>query len=436
MAPTPDVIDTNPSGWLTRVRNAAPPSAILPVEYARAVAALETCDRIDSCKDWADKAGALASYAKQAKDDTLHTLATRIKARAVRRCGELLQTFQSNGGRPTIQKTSMGAHASFPRTQREAAENAGLSRNQEDTAVRVAKVPAADFEAMVESAHPPTVSALKAAGKTPTPIPFAHGKSDATPLRPTIRTAWREGFAQVQKRDPALAAAMEASPNQHGVQTVCSAAGLMAGHLPRVWQFRERLDPERFIALAAAVAVRPRNKWCEYLAGLPTVLFERGVELAIAGTLTDALEQRRPIPSQFYPGIDPSLDAWLLKEQRETDHELLEPLSRVDGWARQRAFVERYLTQGRAHAEATITIPDYKWLLVNGTEDDRQIWQFLRVCHTYFKLGPDAMNILTGALHRMGDKAKWLRVLDSYTSALTRGEVIDVATAPWEHDPK
>jgi hypothetical protein len=271
-----------------------------------------------------------------------------------------------------------------------------------------------------------------------------HGINTRAAKTPTLKAAvapslaigknWRTGLVHVTKRNPALGAAMQASPNQHGVQMLCSGAGMIQGHFPKVWQFVDRLDPERFIALgaAAAAAGRTSRKWCDCLATLPSALFERGVALAIAGTLDDALDHRRPIPSRFYPGIDTSLDAWLLKEHRETDHELLEPLSRVDGWAKQRAFVERYLTQGREHAEATITIPDYKWLLVNGTEDDRQAWQFLRVCHTYFKLGPDAMNILTGALHRMTDKAKWLRVLDSYTGALNRGEAIDVATAPWE----
>jgi hypothetical protein len=34
-------------------------------------AALAECERIDECKDWANRADALASYAKQAGHDTL-----------------------------------------------------------------------------------------------------------------------------------------------------------------------------------------------------------------------------------------------------------------------------------------------------------------------------------------------------------------------------
>jgi hypothetical protein len=37
----------------------------------------------------------------------------------------------------------MAAHRKLPRTQKQAAKEAGLSKNQEDTAVRVAKVSAA-----------------------------------------------------------------------------------------------------------------------------------------------------------------------------------------------------------------------------------------------------------------------------------------------------
>src|SRR5262245_35721468 len=135
-------------------------TATLPASYERAKAALAFCDSIDECKGWADKAAALASYAKQADDPTLHHLAVRIQARALRRCGELLQTFQSPGAR-----TDQPAAGARPRlTQREAAAGAGMSEHQEKQAVRVAHVPAADFEAAVESEDPPTVTRLAELG--------------------------------------------------------------------------------------------------------------------------------------------------------------------------------------------------------------------------------------------------------------------------------
>ena len=72
--------------------------ARLPAAYQYAQKAMAKCAQIDECKSWADKAAALASYARQAKDNTLRVLAERIQARAVRRCGELLEAVPSGQG--------------------------------------------------------------------------------------------------------------------------------------------------------------------------------------------------------------------------------------------------------------------------------------------------------------------------------------------------
>lgn len=138
--------------------------APLPERYEQARSALAECHDVDECKDWADKAQALASYARQADDDTLHKLAVRIQARAIRRAGELLQTFNNGVGRPA--ENGEGAR---PITQRAAADAAGMSRHQEKTAVRVANVPDGDFESAVESDDPPTVTKLADMGRTPRP---------------------------------------------------------------------------------------------------------------------------------------------------------------------------------------------------------------------------------------------------------------------------
>jgi hypothetical protein len=63
---------------------------------------------MDECQQWADKAEALASYAKQSKDDSLRKMCDRIQARAIRRCGELLKKFQTGpqGGRPKKNDTA------------------------------------------------------------------------------------------------------------------------------------------------------------------------------------------------------------------------------------------------------------------------------------------------------------------------------------------
>lgn len=140
-----------------------PAAARLPGVYEAAQKALAECSRIDECKTWADKAAALASYARQAKDDSLKVLAMRIQARAYRRMGELLKQIPParggdrggpTGGRPPVGET---------RTQ--AANDAGLSEHQRKTALRVANVPQPEFEAATaEPVAPPTVTALAARG--------------------------------------------------------------------------------------------------------------------------------------------------------------------------------------------------------------------------------------------------------------------------------
>jgi hypothetical protein len=75
--------------------NISAANARLPQVYEDAKTALANCVRIDECQSWADKAAALASYAKQANDEELMRQATRIRDRAIRRCGELLKQIEA-----------------------------------------------------------------------------------------------------------------------------------------------------------------------------------------------------------------------------------------------------------------------------------------------------------------------------------------------------
>jgi hypothetical protein len=140
-------------------------AARLPAAYLAAREALATCDRLDECQAWADRAHALASYARQARDGTLLKLARRIKARAVHRMGTLLRDVPSRKG----QRTDLTAAG--PPTRAAVARTAGLSRGQARDAIRVASVPRAAFERAVEGPHPPTVTALAARGIRPCPRP-------------------------------------------------------------------------------------------------------------------------------------------------------------------------------------------------------------------------------------------------------------------------
>jgi hypothetical protein len=95
-----------------------------------------------------------------AKDDELFRLATRVRARAIRRCGELLAEIKDiNRGRPKILE---GGLPNLTRTR--AAEEAGLSEWQKKTALRVAEVPTDEFESAVEAERPATITVLAEQG--------------------------------------------------------------------------------------------------------------------------------------------------------------------------------------------------------------------------------------------------------------------------------
>jgi hypothetical protein len=146
----------------------SPANARLPQAYESAKNALTQCVALDECKDWADKAAALASYAKQADDDELMKMATRIRDRAIRRAGELLQQLDGRGG---DRSKSEGGHTSAI-SQAEAARDAGMSKHQQVQAVRIANIPREDFDRQVESDKPPTLSQLAMQGiQRPQPRP-------------------------------------------------------------------------------------------------------------------------------------------------------------------------------------------------------------------------------------------------------------------------
>jgi hypothetical protein len=113
--------------------------ARLPETHKNAVIALERCMKTDECQKWAKKAEALASYAKQANDTALRKMADRIQARAIRRCGELLQQIKSES-KANLKQGSRRAGA-LP---------------SETRALRVANVPKDQFDKQVESENPPT----------------------------------------------------------------------------------------------------------------------------------------------------------------------------------------------------------------------------------------------------------------------------------------
>jgi len=171
-------VETKPQALPANINIA---NARLPHSYEAAKTALANCVSIDECVDWADKAAALASYAKQADDKTLLSHATRIRDRAVRRAGELLKQIEPAHG---ANQNNGAAADTKVLTRKDAAKQAGMSKRQAVTAIRVASVPTEAFERQVESANPPTVTKLAEQGKKPAPTP-----TKPAPVRP-------EGFKE------------------------------------------------------------------------------------------------------------------------------------------------------------------------------------------------------------------------------------------------
>lgn len=135
--------------------------AKLPVTYVAAKKALAECSRVDECQEWANKAHALASYARQAKDETLRRLAERIQARATRRCGELLKQVPTANGRNGRSEID----TSLPAGRIAAAAAAGMTKPQAIKAINVANVPQKVFEQMVESEEPAPIYKLAELGR-------------------------------------------------------------------------------------------------------------------------------------------------------------------------------------------------------------------------------------------------------------------------------
>lgn len=123
----------------THLQPYTPDTAPLPINYEAAKLALAACANMDECKDWSDRAAAIASYARQKRDRSLFDKAERIKARAIRRLGELVQEQKKRTGE----------------TMRSIAERAGISKREASNGVAVARVKSRTFERNVEHRSPP-----------------------------------------------------------------------------------------------------------------------------------------------------------------------------------------------------------------------------------------------------------------------------------------
>lgn len=131
-------------------------SAKLPEVYNNAVTALKNCVDIDEVKDWTDKMAAIASYWRQTNDETMFNMAQKIRAQSYRRMGELLSEFDA---RPDNSKKQTDVNDGLL-SQKQVAEDTGISERQQLTSVRLAKIPEPEFNGLLESEKVPTITEL------------------------------------------------------------------------------------------------------------------------------------------------------------------------------------------------------------------------------------------------------------------------------------
>jgi hypothetical protein len=138
----------DPENKLARVNVAA---AMLPFNYIAARMAIQKCENIDEAKAIGDKMAALATYAKQAGDHSMELAAKRIRLRAVRRCGELLLTFDGAAKKSITGEKNRGDRRS---RRTEEGQKAGMTVRQIEVAGALAKVSLPLFEKEVEGPKP------------------------------------------------------------------------------------------------------------------------------------------------------------------------------------------------------------------------------------------------------------------------------------------
>ena len=124
----------------------------LPLKYDVAVRALASCRNIDEAKYYADKAEALAAWAKIYRNDQAKIEAKRLKLHAYRRMGILAQELSGEleyirpAGRNKGRKP--GAVTIL--------KNAGLALHQANVASAVSKLSEKKFKAAVNAPSPPS----------------------------------------------------------------------------------------------------------------------------------------------------------------------------------------------------------------------------------------------------------------------------------------
>lgn len=124
-----------------------------PIQYEQACHAIVACIHIDEAQAWANKADALAAWAKMYGDDRVSTEARRLKLHAYRRMAQLAEEL--------LPGWAESRGISSPRVSSLVVlKDQGLTHGIASTVQRIGRVSESKFAKAVESEKPPTPGTL------------------------------------------------------------------------------------------------------------------------------------------------------------------------------------------------------------------------------------------------------------------------------------
>jgi hypothetical protein len=132
-----------------------PAAQSLPLSYIAACKAVAECTRVDECKGWADKAAAVAAYARMVRNIQLEADAKRIRLRATRRIGEIIGANGYKTALAVITKRAQdGSILESNRKQIDPAV-AQLPQRVRSQARVLARIPSSEFDEIISREDPP-----------------------------------------------------------------------------------------------------------------------------------------------------------------------------------------------------------------------------------------------------------------------------------------
>lgn len=170
---------------------AAPQMAALAPNWSAMRTAIAECEHIDEIKTLADKAVAIRAYYAQSRDIDNEVKAMRIRVRAERRMGELIEREQEAGRLATRGGNGSNQHAAnVDSNDISTLSDLGIPRDRSARAQELARVPEEQFEAALATEERPSLRRIAslAPPKSSPPAPRAAPQIDVRPVLETWGT--------------------------------------------------------------------------------------------------------------------------------------------------------------------------------------------------------------------------------------------------------